>query len=182
MRSPNFRGEGGFRRTRPFPFKQAFFAITALAALIALSVILEWRVGRMGDITGQAEVIDGDSFRISGREMRLKGLDAPEFTQECEAADGRMLACGRQARRALVQWLAKGPLSCRPEGVDRYDRDLVTCLVAGQDLGAALVREGQAVSFGAYELEEAEARAAGRGLWATRFERPADYRRSHPRP
>jgi endonuclease YncB( thermonuclease family) len=38
-----------------------------------------------------------------------------------------------------------------------------------------------AVAYGGYEAEEAEARATKRGIWATQFERPADYRKKHPR-
>jgi endonuclease YncB( thermonuclease family) len=181
MRSSKFRFGSGFRRTRPFPILQALVALAALAALMAVAVILEWRIGGGPEISGFAEAIDGDSLRLSGHEMRLKGLDAPEIAQDCQAKDGRMLPCGRTARRALSQVLAGGPVTCTIAGQDRYSRDLVTCTRAGRDIGADLVRDGLAVSFGAYEAEEREAKAAGRGLWATRFERPADWRRAHPR-
>jgi endonuclease YncB( thermonuclease family) len=181
MRSSNFRPGSGFRRTRPFPFLQALVALAALAALIAVAVILEWRVGANPDVSGFAEAIDGDSLRLSGREMRLQGLDAPEMAQECQAKDGRMLPCGRTARRALAQIVAGGPVTCTIKGQDRYNRDLVTCMRAGRDIGADLVRDGIAVAFGAYETQEREAKAAGRGIWATRFERPGDWRRAHPR-
>jgi endonuclease YncB( thermonuclease family) len=40
-----------------------------------------------------------------------------------------------------------------------------------------MVRQGMAVSFGAYHAEEAQAREARAGVWAGSFERPKDYRR-----
>jgi endonuclease YncB( thermonuclease family) len=40
-----------------------------------------------------------------------------------------------------------------------------------------MVAEGLAVAFGAYKSEEAQARSARRGLWASEFERPQDWRR-----
>ena len=46
---------------------------------------------------------------------------------------------------------------------------------------ATLVRDGLAVSYGAYRAEEDAARAAGRGIWATQFERPEAWRRGHSR-
>ena len=64
---------------------------------------------------------------------------------------------------------------------DRYGRGLARCRQGETDINAALVREGHAVSYGAYRAEEDEARAAGRGIWATQFERPEAWRRSHAR-
>ena len=49
--------------------------------------------------------------------------------------------------------------------------------VDGDDIGAWLVREGQAVSYGSdYEREESTARKRKVGLWAGSFERPGAWR------
>jgi endonuclease YncB( thermonuclease family) len=40
-----------------------------------------------------------------------------------------------------------------------------------------MVEEGFAVAFGAYQSEEAAARSARRGIWASEFERPQEWRR-----
>lgn len=132
-------------------------------------------------ITGEAIAIDGDSLRLHGRELRLAGLDAPELSQVCER-DGNAYDCGRLARRLLVTELSHGRPSCRLVGLDRYGRDLARCSINGEDLNGGLVRAGMAVSDGRYQAEEDEARAARRGLWAGSFERPAEWRRRHPRP
>jgi endonuclease YncB( thermonuclease family) len=127
------------------------------------------------DLTGAAEVIDGDSLRIAGEELRLKGIDAPELMQTCQVG-GRESPCGREARAHLRRLLASGLTTCIGAERDRYGRLLATCRVRGVDVNAAMVRDGHAVAFGDYAAEEAEARAAYRGLWAGAFERPRDWR------
>lgn len=75
-----------------------------------------------------------------------------------------------------------GPVACRPEDRDRYDRLLARCSVGDDDLGALLVSEGLAVSSGDYWREEQAARSARLGIWAGGFDRPSDWRDDHPRP
>ena len=132
------------------------------------------------ELTGVAEAIDGDSLRMAGFEMRLRGIDAPELVQTCEVGK-REVACGREARSALRKFLTSGLVTCIGEERDRYGRLLVQCRVRGVDINAAMVRDGQAVAFGAYEREESEAKTAYRGLWAGNFERPREWRIRHPR-
>ena len=127
-------------------------------------------------ITGAARAIDGDSLVVAGRDMRLKGLDAPEMRQLCSVAK-QSVPCGRQAMQALQRWLARGPATCTGDEIDRYGRLLVICRVNGTDINADLVRQGFAVDYGGYPAEEREARAAYRGVWAGEFERPEAYRR-----
>ena len=132
------------------------------------------------ELTGVAEAIDGDSLRMAGVEMRLRGLDAPELMQTCEVSK-REVNCGREARSALRKFLTSGLVTCIGEERDRYGRLLVQCRVRGIDINAAMVRDGQAVALGGYEREESEAKAAYRGLWAGQFERPREWRARHPR-
>jgi endonuclease YncB( thermonuclease family) len=131
-------------------------------------------------VAGRAEVIDGDSLRVGGMDLRLEGIDAPEYRQTCRR-DGAPEPCGRQAREALVALVSRGVPRCRVEGHDRYGRGLARCSMGEQDVNRAMVEQGHAVAFGDYERAEAEARAARRGIWATEFQRPADWRAAHPR-
>lgn len=151
---------------------------TIAAAIIALSLLVLAIIGREPDemLIGAAHALDGDSLVVNGREMRLKGLDAPESRQTCEVA-GKETPCGRQATAALKRWLSRGPVTCIGNEIDRYRRLLVVCRVNGQDIGADLVRNGFAVDYGGYAEEEKFASADSRGLWAGKFERPEDYRR-----
>ncbi|MGB7430958.1 MAG: thermonuclease family protein [Ahrensia sp.] len=124
--------------------------------------------------TGKPSVIDGDSVRLDGIEMRLVGIDAPEFAQTCQRT--QPWACGRAARDHLASLLGGGPVQCSGGDTDQFDRLLVRCTVNGQNINAAMVRDGFAVAFGEYEALEAQARAERRGLWASEFERPAQWR------
>jgi len=53
------------------------------------------------------------------------------------------------------------------------------CATGGRWPDPQLVAGGHAVAYGAYEQEERAARNAGRGIWSSRFERPADWRAKH---
>jgi endonuclease YncB( thermonuclease family) len=121
--------------------------------------------------------VDGDTVRLNGDRIRLIGMDAPELEQTCTDATGREWACGEAARQALGSRLA-GPLRCEPDGRDRYGRILAYCSVAGDDLGAAMVRAGLAVSYPEYGGEEEEARRARLGMWQGRFVTPREWRAS----
>ncbi|CAM5770066.1 thermonuclease family protein [Bosea minatitlanensis] len=156
-------------------------ALGILGFLALAGAVLQYRLGPARLLTGPAQAIDGDSIRLLGEELRLEGLDAPEYRQSCTDARGRSLACGREAHRALQALLARGLTTCEIGKTDRYGRGLARCRQGDEDLNATMVRSGQAVSYGAYRAEEAEARAAGRGIWALRFERPEAWRRGHPR-
>jgi endonuclease YncB( thermonuclease family) len=179
----------GFRTSRYGPFgwrrvgRSVDFAV-ALGFLVLLTIagaVLQHRLGGGRILAGAAEAIDGDSLRLLGEELRLEGIDAPEYRQSCRDRGGGEVACGRQARRALAAMLALGAVSCTVSRTDRYGRGLARCKQGEADINAALVRQGHALSYGDYRVEEAEARAAGRGIWALSFERPEAWRRSHPR-
>jgi len=158
------------RHVRVFPF-----VAVALAALAAAG----WFARReTADIAGAAQVIDGDSLVVAGVEIRLYGIDAPEYRQTCFRR-GRPWACGIDATRTLRALIAARPVVCRAREEDRYGRTVATCSVEGNDLGAAMVAGGHAVAYGAYQVEERAARNAGRGIWSSRFEPPAAWRAKH---
>ena len=164
---------------RRIPHRRARIALLGGAAMLGLAATGLLPQRRVPDIVGPAQVIDGDSLRVAGIEIRLFGIDAPEFRQTCLRAV-HPLACGRAATRFL-EWLTQGrELRCRAREEDRYGRTIAVCLAGEIDLGAAMVRAGQAVAYGAYQAEEREAREARRGIWATSFERPATWRARHP--
>jgi endonuclease YncB( thermonuclease family) len=148
------------------------------AAFLAFAVLLLAFLSRAPEeaITGAAHAIDGDSVVVNGEEMRIKGIDAPEYRQTCQA-DGQNLPCGQRATAAMKRWLTRGPVYCYGAERDRYNRRLVLCRVNGVDIGRDLVINGLAVDYGLYPEEEREAAAAKRGIWATTFERPEEYRR-----
>lgn len=156
-------------------------ALGLIAALATIAAVFELKRRDRPELTGFGIAIDGDSIRLGGDEIRLEGIDAPEYAQTCRDAAGREYPCGRMARRALASLLDKGAIRCAVSGRDRYERHLARCYSGEAEINAVMVSTGQAVAFGRYDSEEATARAGRRGLWAGSFQRPADFRRSHPR-
>ena len=140
-----------------------------LAAALALAVGLSaavcadetktWLEGRV------VAVVDGDTAVVSvdgaSREIRLAGIDAPEYRQPWS----------RRAKRALTERVAGKPVRIKQIGVDRYGRTVGELYTDDVCVGCELVREGHAWVYRRYSddavltLLEDQARAAGRGLW-----------------
>ena len=135
-------------------------------------------------------VIDSDSLGVTqggaAITVRLTGLDAVEYRQDCARADGSRWACGHEARAALARLAGRGPLFCALAAKDKYGRTLAACRTRpepdGVDLSAAMIRQGWAVATDDAHLpEEGEAQLARRGIWQGDFDRPADWRAAHDR-
>lgn len=130
-------------------------------------------------ITGRPKLIDGDSFEIGGVGVRLYGVDAPEGRQSC-TRDGRDWACGDEAARKLRSLVGDRSITCTQRDVDDYSRIVATCRAGNVDLAAEMARSGFATAYRRYSNdyvdEEAEARAARRGIWAGEFTAPEAYR------
>jgi endonuclease YncB( thermonuclease family) len=133
------------------------------------------------NLTGVASVIDGDTIDIHGTRIRLEGIDAPESRQTC-IRDGRKERCGKQSAFHLSDRIGRRTVRCEGKGRDRYGRTLAICYLGSLDLNAMMVRDGHAVAYRRYSRryvgEENEARKARRGIWATEFQMPWDWRRA----
>lgn len=134
------------------------------------------------DRSGVAHVTDGDSLRLGDVSIRLHGIDAPEMRQSCTNENGKKWACGVWSRDELRKIVAGKRVTCTPHELDRFGRQIATCRVGGQDIGALMVERGAAVAYTRfskdYVPQERLARAAGRGIWAGPFVPPQDWRRS----
>ena len=138
----------------------------------------EGRGGAAGPAEGAARLVDGDSLFVGGREVRLKGIDAPEGRQTC-TRNGGSWPCGEEARRQLSRLIAGQHVQCSSVETDQHGRLLGICSAGGKDLNREMVREGYAMSYGDFEAEQREAKAAKRGLWSGEFQRPRDWRRDN---
>ena len=49
-------------------------------------------------IYGKAKVIDGDTIKINGQNIRLQGIDAPEMKQSCKDQNNSSYACGQVSK------------------------------------------------------------------------------------
>ena len=126
-------------------------------------------------LLGSARVVDGDTLAFGSMRIRLVDIDAPERSQTCGEATAPW-PCGARAEARLAE-LVRADVTCRPEDRDRWGRIVAACRSQDVDLGAAMVRDGLALSTGRYGAAEAEARAARRGIWAGPFVAPAQWRK-----
>jgi endonuclease YncB( thermonuclease family) len=145
------------------------------------------------ELVGEATVIDGDTIALAGEHVRLYGIDAPELRQSCRVL-GQEWPCGRMAKDWLTELLAGREVACSGRGPparwtdpaasgrarDRYGRLLAVCRVGGEDLNERIVRAGWALAYRKYSSDyvdaEAQARAAGSGVWRGSFMPPWDWR------
>jgi endonuclease YncB( thermonuclease family) len=152
---------------RSTPFALVFLAVAFPAAA--------------ADITGRASVIDGDTIEIHGTRIRLHGIDAPESAQLCIGADERPWRCGQRAALALADHIRVRTVSCERRDRDQFGRVIAVCFSGGADLNAWMVAEGWAVAYRRYAQDyvalEDEAKTAPKGIWASRFVMPWDWRR-----
>lgn len=166
-------------------------SLLALLLIAAMAMIAWTWLPSPVHVVPLVHVIDGDSLTVRQGDgpvtIRLTGIDAAEYRQDCARRDASRWPCGRDARTALERLAGRSPLHCEVAAKDRYDRTLATCRTRpfpdGIDLGAEMVRLGWAVATGDdYLPEEAEAEAQRRGIWQGDFVRPAAWRAAHERP
>lgn len=129
--------------------------------------------------SGIAKAIDGDSLMVGNREVRLFGIDAPEFSQTCTRS-GQAWACGAEAAGRLSKLVSGKEVRCSPHGADRHGRTLARCTVGGADVNRTMVATGYAVAYRRYSLAyvsaEESAKLAKRGIWNGEFQMPSDIR------
>ena len=164
-----------------------FFGVSLLAAaIVANSTGLLHKTGLRHLAIG-LQVLDGDSLKVDGENIRLNGIDAPELHQTCRDGQAGEWPCGQAAKARLAELVSTGQVACVAHRRDIFGRTLAVCSVGDiPDLGEVLVREGLAVSYArelsdGYVAAEIQARLSRRGLWQGEFENPRDRRRRHPR-
>ena len=141
------------------------------------------RVG--GYVEGKVWVIDGDSLKVRGEEVRLQGIDAMEFAQKCGGETGESWSCGKRAYEELKRLTRGKMVRCDIQEKDKYGRWIGVCVVkegeGKQDLAQEMVLRGFAVALPwfteRYVRDEGRARSAGVGIWGDVFERPGKWRK-----
>ena len=69
-------------------------------------------------LADDTRVIDGDTLEWKGERIRLMGFDAPEMKQTCER-DGVTWLCGKEARKALAEWIGNRNVDCEGDERDK---------------------------------------------------------------
>ncbi len=154
------------------PFDIILFALIVLGILAVLRFLPE---PEPVEVSGIARVIDGDSLRVSGVEIRLLGIDAPESGQSCMRG-GASWPCGADSARKLGNRVRGRIVACKGYERDVHDRLLAICRVRGEEINSWLVAQGWALSYHDYPGAERTARDAKQGIWSGTFIRPSDWR------
>ncbi len=152
-----------------------FFKTLLLLGIMALGSA--W-LAKQNEVTlnGAYRVIDGDSLIVNGQEIRLLGIDAPEYQQNCTLKNQETYPCGKQSRTYLSKLVQRGSLECTGSEKDKYQRLLAICSVGELEINQKMVHDGWAVAFGDYEREEGEAQEKQLGVWQGGFESPSTWR------
>jgi len=80
----------------------------------------------------QVRAVDGDTIRVGGERIRLRGIDTPEMSE----------LQGPAAKQRLEELLRSGPIRIEPRGRDVYDRLVADVFVNGQNVAETLIAEG----------------------------------------
>jgi endonuclease YncB( thermonuclease family) len=138
-------------------------------------------------ISGKAQVIDGDSIKVNRREIRLFGLDAPEYKQKCFDNQNIEYNCGIVSKEFLAKLIHGKKVECIYAEKDKYDRLLSKCFIDSKSINEEIIKNGMAVIYNFTEssskmdsLEEG-AKSSKIGIWQGSFELPKDYRKHNPR-
>jgi endonuclease YncB( thermonuclease family) len=139
------------------------YSICVFLLSLAASV---WAENWQGTCVG---VIDGDSLVVKHasekKEVRLYGIDAPEFNQ----------AYGRQARKCLSALVLKKEVQVEPVTTDRYGRTVAKVHTRDGCVNEQLIAQGCAWIYTrfcgpdevkAWSSLEQNARQQGLGLWS----------------
>ena len=101
---------------------------------------------RCGSGSGFACVVDGDSFRLGKRRIRIRGIDAPERQGACQAET----ALAERSAAKLTGLLNAGPFTMTAVGGDerdQYGRELRVLTRNGQSIGEAMIGAGLAHDY-----------------------------------
>jgi endonuclease YncB( thermonuclease family) len=115
-------------------------------------------------IVGKAKVVTGDVLEVEGQRVRLQAVDAPAVRT----------AQGQRARTEMRRIIGREPVGCEllelePPSPHVKQGWIGRCRAGEVDVAQELVRRGWARALqrygDSYVIEEASARAAGRGMW-----------------
>ena len=155
-----------------------------VAGLVSLAAALMAST-TSGPFSGIGKAIDGDSLMVGDEEVRLFGIDAPEFKQSCTRS-GQRWACGKEAANRLGQLVSGKLVRCLSLGQDQHGRTLARCSVAGGDINRTMVATGYALAFRRYSVDyvaaEQSAKLARRGIWSGEFQAPSEVRQADDLP
>ncbi len=143
----------------------------------------------INEISGNAQIIDGDTIKINSKKIRLHGIDAPEFEQMCKKPYLTIIfftftkdyPCGKISTQKLQKKINNKVITCKILDIDRYKRLIGECYKRNLNLNSWLVSNGYAVAYKKYSKKyisnEINAKNEKKGIWQGKFEMPWEFRR-----
>ena len=133
------------------------------------------------EISGFANITDGDTIKIYNKRIRLHGIDTPEKKQICYK-NSKEYSCGEEASSALDKKIDGNQVVCKVQRrLDRYKRYIGVCFVGEVNLNKWMVRNGYAVAYRRYSKDyiddEDYAKKNKLGLWSGNFIYPEKWRK-----
>ena len=137
-------------------------------------------------IKGKAIVVDGDTIKIKGEQIRFGGIDAPESyyrgkKQTC-IEDNKKILCGKISKYKLIEKIGNNSINCKIEkNKDRYKRSVGECFLKNESLSAFMVRNGYAFDWpryskGKFANDQEYAKINKLGFWNMKFEYPWEWK------
>ena len=127
------------------------------------------------NLSGMAQVIDGDSLRIGNTEVRLWGIDAVELYQTC-IRGRKTWECGKAAKSDLADKVNTQRLVCQKNDTDPYGRIVAECFLGQENINAWVVRQGYALAYRRFSkkfiADGEQTKAGSRGIWNATFLNP----------
>ena len=111
-----------------------------IARVLAVLLILAAPVIAGERLVGRARVTDGDTLRVGGVAVRLKGLAAPEVAHGGDPGESG----GVEAKAYMVELVEGETVVCDLIQERTHGRRVGWCNVDGQDVAEALIRAGLA--------------------------------------
>ncbi|MBL6665036.1 MAG: thermonuclease family protein [Rickettsiales bacterium] len=135
------------------------------------------------EFSGKARVLDGDSILVDQKEVRLFGIDAPEYKQTCLDKDNKGYHCGQMSFLYLKKLINNKKVNCSYQKKDIYDRYLAKCYFETISINDNLLENGMAVIYDYRKSSdrlknlEKKAKENKKGMWQGGFELPRHYRK-----
>ena len=164
------------------------------AIFLVVLVLVQTSGPAFADRFRVTKVYDGDTLKAETPDLviyvMLVGIDAPEIAQRSGQPDQPF---GREAKKFLSDLLLNRTVVVEGYGTLPYpDKDLIGVIyLRGRNINLEMVKRGLAevqrenlpdeFDIRPYLAAEAEAKAAGRGMWALgdKYVSPAVWRRTH---
>jgi micrococcal nuclease len=97
-----------------------------------------------GPLRGPACVIDGDTFKLGDRKVRIIGIDAPELTEPKCPAEAALAQRAADRLRTLLNSGQFEMIAHRLQRQDRHGRDLMVVRRDDMSIGGQMIDEGLA--------------------------------------